>query len=199
MPIERILQNGGVTRLSKTRHPETPQGTSPIPSGARARRTLQKCRPPTVFPGIQIPCPFLSLAKARLSRSDGIGRLHDCGAPRAHARCSCTQCPNLTGVRPPGRWIRPPARSVTRSQRLRFSGPTPPCTTIAPVAPISGASRSRSRRSTPFRLFTTSTGDRFPTSKGRSSATGRAHGSQPLDRIVPSTGWYRHPHRHDAF
>ena len=68
-----------------------------------------------------------------------------------------------------------------------LSAPTPPCTTIAPVAPISGLFRSRSKRSATFRFFTASTGDRFPTSKGRSSATGRAHDSQPLDRIVPSS------------
>jgi hypothetical protein len=182
--------------------PEHPEITTKRSTGRSYQRSASRCVLAAALwqLGLAPACPnshhFLSRHGSRLSRSDSIGRLRDCGAPRAHVRCSCTQCRNLTGVRPPGRWIRPPAPSVTRSQRLRFSAPTPPCTTIAAVAPISGASRSRSRRSTTFRFFATSTGDRFPTRKRRLTRRDeRTHRSQPAPARHGQLGPTRAPRR----
>jgi hypothetical protein len=84
-------------------------------------------------------------ANARPLRKDGVG------------------CEFQIGVRPPGRWIRPPVPSVSGWQRPRCSAPIPPSTTIAPIAPTSGALRSRLHQSTAFRIFSISNGNHSQT------------------------------------
>ena len=115
-----------------------------------------------------------SLAKAASQGPAVLADLYECGTPRAHARYSCTQCRNLTGVRSPGRRIRPPVPSVSCWQRPRCFLPTPPC--ARPLRPLRLPlvhPEARSNNQQRSRISSISNGSHSQTSDGQSSATER--------------------------